>query len=169
MKGAKGMLINVTGGEDITLFEVDEAANRVRKEVENEDTNVIFGSTFCEKLKGKIRVSIVATGIDSKPTSARITLPGKVGEESQSQISHKHMEQTKTMPNRDNVEQHVARIEGWMKKLMNKIVTPAQNSVDKVAEQKTKNSKPHAKIFLEEEIHAIPSFMRRKNKERIDE
>lgn len=64
MKGAKGVLINVTGGPDMTLFEVDEAANRIRAEVDPE-ANIIFGSTFDEHLKGRMRVSVVATGIDS--------------------------------------------------------------------------------------------------------
>ena len=63
MKGAKGVLINITGGQDITLFEIDEAANRIKEEVD-EDANIIFGSSFDETLAGKIRVSIVATGID---------------------------------------------------------------------------------------------------------
>lgn len=64
MKGAKGVLINITGGQDITLFEIDEAANRIKEEVD-EDANIIFGSSFDESLAGKIRVSIVATGIDN--------------------------------------------------------------------------------------------------------
>jgi cell division protein FtsZ len=63
MKGARGVLINITGGLDMTLFEVDEAANRIRDEVDP-DANIIFGSTFDEKLEGKMRVSVVATGID---------------------------------------------------------------------------------------------------------
>jgi cell division protein FtsZ len=63
MKGAKGVLISVTGGMDMTLFEVDEAANLIRDQVEV-DANIIFGSTFDEKLNGRIRVSVVATGID---------------------------------------------------------------------------------------------------------
>ena len=62
MKGAKGVLINITGGSDMTLFEVDEAANRIREEVD-QDANIIFGSAFNEVLEGKIRVSVVATGI----------------------------------------------------------------------------------------------------------
>ena len=62
MKGAKGVLINITGGYDMTLYEVDEAANRIREDVES-DANIIFGSTFDEKLKGRMRVSVVATGI----------------------------------------------------------------------------------------------------------
>ena len=64
MSGAKGVLINITAGTDITLFEVDEAANRIRDEVEG-DVNIIFGSTFDETLEGRVRVSVVATGINS--------------------------------------------------------------------------------------------------------
>ncbi|MCD6035978.1 MAG: mitochondrial division protein fszA-like [Rickettsiales bacterium] len=63
MKGARGVLINITGGGDMTLFEVDEAANRIREEVEV-DANIIFGSTFNEAMDGKIRVSVIATGIE---------------------------------------------------------------------------------------------------------
>ena len=64
MKGAKGMLINITGGLDMTLFEVDEAAERIRKEVDSE-AYIIFGSTFDESMEGRMRVSVVATGIDA--------------------------------------------------------------------------------------------------------
>jgi cell division protein FtsZ len=64
MKGARGVLINITGGMDMTLFEVDEAANRIRSEVDP-DAFIIFGSTFDEALQGKIRVSVVATGMDA--------------------------------------------------------------------------------------------------------
>jgi cell division protein FtsZ len=64
MKGAKGVLINITGGPDMTLFEVDEAANRIREEVDPE-ANIIFGSTFDESLEGRVRISVVATGIDA--------------------------------------------------------------------------------------------------------
>jgi cell division protein FtsZ len=63
MQGARGVLINITGGNDMTLFEVDEAANRIREEVD-ENANIIFGSTSEPALEGKIRVSVVATGID---------------------------------------------------------------------------------------------------------
>ncbi len=65
MKGARGVLINITGGLDLTLFEVDEAANRIRAEVDP-DANIIVGSTFDEKLDGRMRVSVVATGIDAE-------------------------------------------------------------------------------------------------------
>ena len=65
MKGAKGVIINVTGGYDMTLFEADEACNRVRDEVDP-DANIIFGTAFDENLEGRMRVSIVATGIDKE-------------------------------------------------------------------------------------------------------
>ena len=62
LKGAKGILINIMGGYDMTLYEVDEAANKIREEVDK-DANIIFGSIFDERLNGTIRVSVVATGI----------------------------------------------------------------------------------------------------------
>ena len=63
LKGAKGLIINITGGNDITLYEVDEAANRIKQEVD-EEANIIYGTTCDERLEGLVRVSIVATGID---------------------------------------------------------------------------------------------------------
>ena len=65
MKGARGVLINITGSMDMTLFEVDEAANRIRAEVDP-DANIIVGSTFNQELEGRVRVSVVATGIDAE-------------------------------------------------------------------------------------------------------
>ncbi|CAI28374.1 cell division protein FtsZ [Ehrlichia ruminantium] len=65
MKGAKGILINITGGLDMTLFEVDAAANRIREEVDSH-ANIIFGSTFDKESEGKMRVSVLATGIDNE-------------------------------------------------------------------------------------------------------
>ena len=81
MKGARGVLINITGGFDMTLFEVDEAANRIRDEVDPE-ANIIFGSTFDKLLDGKVRISVVATGIDAEAVSQprpALTLVAKGG------------------------------------------------------------------------------------------
>ncbi len=64
LKGAKGVIINITGGMDLTLFEVDEAANHIREQVDA-DANIIVGSAFNEALNGVMRVSVVATGIDA--------------------------------------------------------------------------------------------------------
>ena len=73
MSGARGLLINITGGDDLTLFEVDQAANRIREEVDD-DANIIFGSAIDEALQGRIRVSVVATGID-KPAESKLAKP----------------------------------------------------------------------------------------------
>lgn len=64
MQGARGVLVNITGGNDMTLFEVDEACNRIRDEVDP-DANIIFGATFDPNMSGKMRVSVIATGIDA--------------------------------------------------------------------------------------------------------
>lgn len=65
MKGARGVLINITGGLDMTLFEVDQSANRIREEVDSE-AQIKVGSTLSEDLQGRIRVSVIATGIDAE-------------------------------------------------------------------------------------------------------
>ena len=83
MEGAKGVLINITGGPDMTLFEVDEAANRIREEVDP-DANILFGSTFDQNMEGRLRVSVVATGIDAasvaslKPAVAAVTSVNRI-------------------------------------------------------------------------------------------
>ncbi|WP_349370274.1 cell division protein FtsZ [Salinarimonas sp.] len=69
MKGARGLLISITGGPDLTLYEVDEAATRIREEVDSE-ANIILGATFDHTLEGVIRVSVVATGIDQELAAA---------------------------------------------------------------------------------------------------
>ena len=74
MRGARGLLISITGGRDMTLFEVDEAASRVREEVEP-DANIIFGATFDEGLEGVIRVSVVATGIEQERVQEQVAPP----------------------------------------------------------------------------------------------
>jgi cell division protein FtsZ len=73
MKGAKGVLINITGGPDLMLFEVEQAANRIRAEVDP-DANIIFGNTILDEMEGRIRVSVVATGIDAE----QLKIPEKV-------------------------------------------------------------------------------------------
>ncbi|WP_417243112.1 cell division protein FtsZ [Celeribacter sp.] len=74
LKGARGVLINITGGADLTLFELDEAANRIREEVDP-DANIIVGSTMDPNLEGAMRVSVVATGIDANTNYAETPVP----------------------------------------------------------------------------------------------
>ena len=69
LKGARAALINITGGPDMTLYEVDEAANRIREELDS-DANIIVGSAFSESMEGRMRVSVVATGIDAQSMQA---------------------------------------------------------------------------------------------------
>ncbi|MBY6141727.1 cell division protein FtsZ [Leisingera daeponensis] len=74
LKGAKGVLINITGSHDLTLFELDEAANRIREEVDP-DANIIVGSTLDTGMEGRMRVSVVATGIDATDVNTEMPVP----------------------------------------------------------------------------------------------
>ncbi|MQQ07621.1 cell division protein FtsZ [Epibacterium sp. SM1979] len=74
LRGAKGVLINITGSHDLTLFELDEAANRIREEVDPE-ANIIVGSTLDTEMDGKMRVSVVATGIDATDVNTEMPVP----------------------------------------------------------------------------------------------
>jgi cell division protein FtsZ len=74
LRGAKGVLINITGAHDLTLFELDEAANRIREEVDP-DANIIVGSTLDTAMQGMMRVSVVATGIDAVDVHSEIPVP----------------------------------------------------------------------------------------------
>jgi cell division protein FtsZ len=103
MKGAKGLLISITGGRDLKLYEVDEAATRIREEVD-EEANIIVGATFDESLDGIIRVSVVATGIDQAAMSQRpaATAEARIAEVTQKlrseQIRAERAESTRQMP-----------------------------------------------------------------------
>ncbi|HYD37346.1 MAG TPA: cell division protein FtsZ [Allosphingosinicella sp.] len=77
MKGARGVIISITGGEDMRLMEVDEAASHI-KELVDPDANIIWGSAFNNELEGKIRVSVVATGIDAEAVAQTPPQPAKV-------------------------------------------------------------------------------------------
>jgi cell division protein FtsZ len=81
MRGARGLLISITGGNDLTLYEVDEAASRIREEVD-EDANIILGATFDERLDGIVRVSVVATGIDT-PAREMNAAEGRIADAAQ--------------------------------------------------------------------------------------
>ncbi len=90
MKGARGLLISITGGRDLTLYEVDEAATRIREEVD-QDANIIVGATFDESLDGMIRVSVVATGIDQADGATAAAAGGGFADGG-SRAAHAHRE-----------------------------------------------------------------------------
>ncbi|VAW18453.1 Cell division protein FtsZ [hydrothermal vent metagenome] len=103
VKGARGLLISITGGQDMTLYELDEAASRIREEV-GEDANIILGATFDDTLEGTIRVSVVATGTEAtmvqamdpvkpNPDRAAITLTRQPAEKTPTQTSKEVDEQ----------------------------------------------------------------------------
>ena len=125
LKGATGVLINVTGSNDMTLFEVDEAANRIRDEVDPE-ANIIVGSTFDSDLTGSIRVSVVATGIDvsefSKPssqvlneleksTSTEIEKANEEGYYSENLSTDSEVKNKEVMINRDTLDREEKELE----------------------------------------------------------
>ncbi len=93
MKGARGLLISITGGNDLTLYEVDEAAGRIRQEVD-EDANIILGATFDASLDGIVRVSVVATGIDQPPNIQELT----AAESRITEVANRLRAQTATRP-----------------------------------------------------------------------
>ena len=80
LKGAKGVLINITGGRDLTLYEVDEAASLIRGQVD-EDANIIVGSALDNDLDGIVRVSVVATGVDTEYVMETKPVPSRYVEE----------------------------------------------------------------------------------------
>ncbi|MEA2860064.1 MAG: cell division protein FtsZ [Methylobacteriaceae bacterium] len=110
MRGARGLLISITGGNDLTLYEVDEAASRIRQEVDDE-ANIILGATFDETLEGVVRVSVVATGID-QPAEMRdpALSESRIAEAAQrlrAQAASRHAEQAGAVPAIETVAEPV--------------------------------------------------------------
>ncbi len=149
MKGARGVIINVTGGHDMTLFEVDEACNRIRDEVDP-NANIIFGSTFDEKLEGSMRVSVVATGIDAGSAAktsggtggVRVTAIGKPAEE-------KEKPEVKTTSTGVRPQTEVARA---------MTLNARQETAAKTtAAPSTATTAPKTDMFASQEYHAAPA------------
>jgi cell division protein FtsZ len=93
LKGAKGVLINITGGYDLTLFELDEAANRIRSEVDP-DANIIVGSTLDPDIEGIMRVSVVATGIEADAVEREIAVADEAHAMAEMSAAQTHMRET---------------------------------------------------------------------------
>jgi cell division protein FtsZ len=135
MKGAKGLLISITGGKDLTLYEVDEAATRIREEVD-QDANIIVGATFDEALEGIIRVSVVATGIDQAALARGITTPEtrlteltqKIRSDQQRIEPRQHPLATPTIPTAQ-VQQSIEAIESAAKAAVAAALQPGADDV----------------------------------------
>ena len=116
LRGAKGVLINITGGYDLTLFELDEAANRIREEVDP-NANIIVGSTLDTELEGKMRVSVVATGIEAEeilyssndlPEETSVLAAEEIVEESDQNLSLEEPIVAKTQEIFDEVDNEIS-------------------------------------------------------------
>ena len=107
LKGAKGVLINITGGHDLTLFELDEAANRIREEVDA-DANIIVGSTLDTGMEGTMRVSVVATGIDASEVVTDIPVPRRSLAEPLKPVLAEEAAATEPVPQADDPATEVA-------------------------------------------------------------
>ena len=97
LRGAKGVLINITGGHDLTLFELDEAANRIREEVDA-DANIIVGSTLDDGMAGTMRVSVVATGIDASEVHTEVPVPRRKLSQPLTQVTSAEAEEEAAQP-----------------------------------------------------------------------
>ena len=163
MKGAKGILINITGGLDMTLFEVDAAANRIREEVDSH-ANIIFGSTFNKESEGKIRVSVLATGIDNEEVviQNKSTLKNKETHDNKlSEISNKHFGQSD-----NDIAYYKPSDPG--QDMINSInhIRKQDNIENQVSNNKIHESAYKAQFnkneFWDEESLNIPTFLRKK-------
>ncbi len=144
MSGAKGVLINITGGSDITLFEIDEAANRIKEEVD-EDANIIFGSSYDDNLAGKIRVSIVATGIANGKTVRR---PAPV--KHTDYLEESHDEEPFIKLNSDEIDSNLAK---FASNITPESIAPQEPSVMESFE----SFEPEEEI-IEEKISILPDI-----------
>ena len=142
MKGAKGVLINITASQDITLMEVDDAVNRIKEEVD-EDANIIFGSSFDASLDGKIRVSIVATGIDDRVRPVKV--------EPVKRIEHVLVSELEPVVTEEVVEDtKVSSIEDVLNQISEDIADDVEEKIEYAVEREP--------VVLEEPIERTVSF-----------
>jgi len=192
MRGARGVLINITGGFDMTLYEVDAAANEIRAEVDP-NANIILGSTFDEQLEGRMRVSVVATGIDDEaivtqqtivqpprraveappvrrkpeaPPQTRADQPAVVvrTNDAPARVSERAFEEERpTFANDDEAQKRGFNLFGWMKSGRDDEETPASLR-DAATEANRREPEPRDPA-LDEELE-IPAFLRRQMTQR---
>jgi cell division protein FtsZ len=161
IKRASGLIISITGGKDLSLFEVDEAATRIREEAD-QDANIIIGASFDESLEGIVRVSVVATGIDNpdpapqtqRAESLLTELAGKLRNVSRHVVGRSapppQSESLPTLPATRHLEGRSAN--------------PNLEHARKAAPQGLDpygRSSP-ARNFIDEDVLDVPAFLRRK-------
>jgi len=137
IKGAKGVLVNMTGGPDMTLFEADMAVNAIRKEVDS-NANIIFGSAFNENMKGKIRISVVATGIDEEEFKRDVQKttyePSRFKVESEKKsVAKNFFDPGLAVTVEDEVVEEISEVDFKPKKPAHKKVEPIVEEVEEVA------------------------------------
>ena len=146
LKGAKGLIINITGGKDITLYEVDEAANRIKQEVD-EEANIIYGTTCDDRLEGLVRVSIVATGIEAnnvisaKPIDSYV--PISINNDVYKETLHEESQDTQTVnlsesEQQDQTEEHFSKFENPQSQ--SEILTDESNVNESNLDEENSNS-----------------------------
>ncbi|WP_339759878.1 cell division protein FtsZ [uncultured Hoeflea sp.] len=158
MKGAQGLLISITGGRDMTLFEVDEAATRIREEVDA-DANIILGATFDEALEGLIRVSVVATGIDriegaveQRPAAPRPAARPAAAAQPQAARPATPATQTAPAASADPVAQTILSAEGDLEReldIASEIELAAQSQAAKATPVAQPGFQPNSKLFAD--------------------
>ncbi len=148
MKGARGVIINVTGGSDMTLFEVDDACNRIREEVDP-NANIIFGSTFDEKLEGSMRVSVVATGIDAEAAQKPVkttSSSGIVRTKPVTSTAAPQQAEAQTAPSGMALQTNVSVVQA--------ATSAARASLPKQPMQMTAREEPESELFEQQEFQA---------------
>jgi hypothetical protein len=166
MKGAKGVLINITGG-DMTLYEVTDAANRVREEVTS-GTNVIFGSVLNTDLKGKIRVSVVATGIDCKDTDFDLSNTKNIKDTKGTEVINLQIDEIQMAINQDNKDLNSFRNIGEFCdiKLETRHIEDSIKGIKKFSTNETHKIKREFDPIPkrpDDDALEIPAFLRKKN------
>ena len=163
IKRASGLLISITGGKDLTLFEVDEAATRIREEAD-QDANIIVGATFDENLEGIVRVSVVATGIDNtgatqiQPAESALTeLAGKLRNDRR-RITDR-TERGAPLPLFESPPLRPTDHEGRPVKPISEHV---RNSAPQGLDPYGRPSAGHNSIERDEDVLDIPAFLRRR-------
>jgi cell division protein FtsZ len=152
IKRASGLLISITGGRDLTLFEVDEAATRIREEAD-QDANIIVGATFDDSLEGIVRVSVVATGIDNTGATSQI----QSAERALTELAGKLRNDNGRIADRKDARETQSQTEPPLRPMARLFGRPAE-LVSKYARQAYGRSSAVPKS-IEEEVLDIPAFL----------